>query len=259
MKFYSLWDKGRDAAPPVVGAVFDRWERMVGAENVHIVEEAELAVHMDALGVGHLDLTIQTRSDLLRTHLLLEHGGAWFDATVMPMAGVAEWAETTITSAPFFAFRRPRDQVMLSSRFLVARPGAYLLKAWLRNMQVYWDRNRYRPSRGYVKWGHRKWGKRAQNDPVWSVTPGQGAESSFCRYLSTHYIFEYTVRTDPRAAAQWDAMRKLSAHPPHLIQRVREVATDAEFVDLLPDLLDKSAVHKLCWRKVWPQKFLAEI
>ncbi|UWQ95044.1 capsular polysaccharide synthesis protein [Rhodobacteraceae bacterium M385] len=243
----------------MVQANFDRWESLVGRTNVHIVEGDELASHIDELGLSDRGLTIQAKSNLLRVQLLQERGGAWFDATVLPMPGVAAWTRQRVENAPFFAFRRGRAGTVLGSWFLVATPGLELTEAWLQNMCAYWDRDRVPAGKSLLRPLQRRWRHRVRANPVWAVTPGAGAASRFRPYHWMHYAFEYTVATNPTAAHQWEAGDRLSTLPPHLIKRLRESTDDSEFLELYPSLFTHSPVHKLCWRLHWPEAFIEDI
>lgn len=148
--YYSLWAQGRDDAPKVVRRIFDRWERMVGVDRVHVVEGPELDRHIAELGFTDRTLTVQARSDMLRMKLLAERGGVRFDATVLPMPGMEAWIDTVLDGRDFFAFARPRRDMAVSNWFLASRSDNAPIRAWLANTVAFFRKDRRLPHGGYL-------------------------------------------------------------------------------------------------------------
>ena len=78
-------------------------------------------------------------SDILRTALLVQHGGIWLDATVL----LTDELPTQMTETPLFLLQKSKlSQIphMGSSWFIVANKGNVILKRVLELLYVYWEK-----------------------------------------------------------------------------------------------------------------------
>jgi hypothetical protein len=124
--------------------------------------------------------TLEAQSDRIRMELLRRHGGVWADATCYCLQPLEEWLPSKLAPAGFFAFDRPAPDRMLSSWFLAASKGNYIVEQWRRLTREYWaDRN----ERDHYFWFHR--------------------------------LFEQGYRSDTQFKAMWDATPKVPADGPH--------------------------------------------
>jgi hypothetical protein len=160
-------------------------------------------------------LSMQQASDMLRLDLLANHGGVWVDATCFCVQPLDEWLFSKMESG-FFAFDRPgRDRIM-SSWFLAAEPGNYLISKMFIFMRSYWisfpvhrdNRNQvvriFTRVLQYFSQTRNWWFSRLLRERM-GATP----------YFALHYGFEKLIKEDPECGRIWSRTPKVSADGPH--------------------------------------------
>ncbi|MGR6468849.1 capsular polysaccharide synthesis protein [Rhizobium sp. PAMB 3182] len=247
---YAFWDKGRDKAPNSVKRNFDLWERLNPNYRLLVLDNAQAETILNKYGVNPVSLSIQARSDVLRVILLYENGGVWIDATVLPRTPLDEWLNTYMEGAGFFAFDRPGPRRLISSWFLASTPKHALLQEWLALLIRYWSKRRV--SLGKCPKLLRSIYNKA---PSWGVSPTGGALLPVYPYFFLHFLFGRMLEDRQDLRAIWSQVPKVSAFPPHMIQRAWLALSDyPNAKDVVLPLLDLSPVHKLDWRKQWPDE-----
>src|SRR5262249_56262769 len=83
------------------------------------------------------NLPSEALSDVVRIELLHRFGGIWVDSTVYCLRPLDGWLDHAMPSG-FFAFNRPMPDVTLSSWFLAAERGCYVIELWRRKALEYW-------------------------------------------------------------------------------------------------------------------------
>jgi 2-polyprenyl-3-methyl-5-hydroxy-6-metoxy-1,4-benzoquinol methylase len=131
-------------------------------------------------------------SDILRLHLLAEHGGTWIDATVM----LSSPRPKVLEGLPFFAFTRPEDPFLLSSWYLQCQPGDQLMGAWRNLLVDYWTEH-----------------------------------DDLTDYFVLHHLFEALMTLDPEARRRWVDTPVLSYEGPHRLQGILDRPFSAELVE----------------------------
>lgn len=120
-------------------------------------------------------ISFQASSDLLRLELLHCYGGVWVDATTICTRSLDEWLPEVLTSG-FFAYNRPGPDRLLSTWFLAAEIGSYIVERWRNAAHYYWK------------------GRDAPDDYFW-----------------VHKLFLHCYQTDPQFRAIWNSAPKRSA------------------------------------------------
>jgi len=119
-KIWQYWEQGLDSAPDIVKACLDSVdiERIIITpqnirDYVHIPEYIYELKEKGIIKLAHF-------SDILRTYLLIEHGGCWIDATVLLTAPLPDY----VTKSDLFVFRADEkadlDGLNMASYFLGA-------------------------------------------------------------------------------------------------------------------------------------------
>jgi hypothetical protein len=123
---------------------------------------------------------VEALSDVVRIALLHRFGGIWVDATVYCLRPLDGWIGHAMASG-FFAFNRPMPDVMLSSWFLAAEPGCYIVDDWHRRVRDYWQG---RAERDHYFWFHRLFAEAYGSDTkfraIWDTTPKLSADGPHC-------------------------------------------------------------------------------
>ena len=191
---WSCWLQGRARAPWLVERCLSSWQARNPDWEFRCLDEDSLARYVDLPELGPCRITRTSFSDILRVFLLRAHGGVWTDATVYCNRPLDEWLHARQSSG-FFAFERPASDRMLSSWFLVSEAHHFIVDRWCESTIRYWAEH-----------------------------------ESAHTYFWFHELFRQLFDADPAFAAAWSAVPKLSAHGPHMIQRIGLFESDAEAV-----------------------------
>lgn len=246
---YSLWVQGRENAPPIVRLCFDRWAELNPGYELQILDQERVDDLMRRAGVRYDALTPQALSDAVRTRLLLNTGGVWADATVLPMAPLDEWLPEATKETGFFAFERPGPDRPISSWFIATSARHFAMKLWWDEIARFWSKPRQLASYS---------GQAIPEDPVGSVSAGKGADSGEYPYFWFHYLFQYLLEREPRFAAMWAKSRHCSADGPHSLQFLFRDNPTPSFEEIA-DAAARAPVQKLNWRVEYPIDVLTRL
>jgi hypothetical protein len=189
---WQYWDTGIDTAPPLVRRCLQSVQEHLPGPVLRLSDDT-IGDHVSLPGyVSRRDISRTHLSDILRLHLLAEHGGMWVDATVLVTGG----PPSDVDASPFFAFARPADPFLLSSWFLRATPGHPLVVAWRDALDAYW-----------------------------------AASSTQSDYFLLHHLFEALVTYHQPLRAAWTAVPGHSFREPHFLQDAMLLPYDAQVVE----------------------------
>ena len=220
---WMLWLQGWDEAPDIVKACRKTWEVHNPDWTIHALNAAELQKYLDTPSLApprssaritaaeslsdRIRLTLlgwwkrirsaaspETLSDLIRITLLERYGGVWVDSTVYCLKPLDAWLPEMFGSG-FFAFAKPGPDRMLSSWFLAASKGNYLVHEWRRRAVEYWS---HRTKRHHYFWFHHLFAEAYNSDPhfrvAWDSTPEVSADKP-------HYFVPYEKLIAPLSSS----------------------------------------------------------
>ena len=178
-----LWLQGWDQAPPIVKSCLKTWQAHNEDWTLHALSLDTMAQFIDTERifptVHARHLPPELLSDIIRIYLLRHYGGVWVDSTTYCLRPLNEWLPQK-TESGFFAFSNPAPDRMLSTWFLSAAKGNYIVEKWSDATQQYWQE---RSAREHYFW--------------------------------FHYLFADCYRMDPFFKKMWDNTSKISADGPH--------------------------------------------
>lgn len=185
------WHQGIHNAPELVKKCIYSWQFWQPTYKIHILDKNSVKEYIRIEGLipkSRIDkMTLASRSDVLRIHLLDKYGGIWVDATVMCLKPLEEWIQPYLSSSGFFAFHQPGPDRMVSSWFLVSKSGGHITKQWASEVRDFWS-----------GWKFRR------------------------KYYWFHYLFNALYESDREVRKEWDATRKFSADGPHFFVPFRK-------------------------------------
>lgn len=188
---WTLWLQGWDQAPEIVQACLATWRKHNADWTIHALTASDLNTFLEEEAFSALQgktLEPEALSDVIRLALLQRYGGVWVDGTVYCLRPLAQWLFEAIDPSGFFAFAQPAgDRRMLSSWFLAASKGNYLVQQWHDQTQKYWL-------------------DRTQRD----------------EYFWVHGLFEKCCQADEQFRTLWEAAPKMSAKEPHYYKPYQE-------------------------------------
>jgi hypothetical protein len=173
-----LWLQGWNRAPEVVQASQASWSNRNPGWKVWLLDRASLDTFIPENQLNRILSTNAPRealSDLVRLELLHRYGGVWGDATTVCAKPLDGWLNQ-YSRHGFFAFDRPGPDRMISTWFLAAHKGSYIVERWRDAAARYWR-------------------DRIERD----------------EYFWVHNLFERIYETDEYFKSIWDRVPKISA------------------------------------------------
>ena len=214
LPIWQYWHSGPDNAPDLVKGCMRSVKRHAGGRKVIVLDQTTLA---DYVSIPDELLKVQAIgmpqfADIVRLYLLARYGGIWVDATVFLSGPIPE----DIGRQGFFAFERDSDPYLLSNWFLAAMPGNALVESMILSLLAYWREN-----------------------------------DRLLHYFIFHFMFEGLVSLSEPLRQEWQAGLKLSATPPHRMQKFLPRPYDkAKFQEILTETNIHKLTHK--FRDVQP-------
>lgn len=145
---WQYWEQGLENAPSLVKTCFDSVEKFSDGRERVIITPRNMENYVEIPGFIY-DLKnkgvikLAHFSDILRTHLLTEHGGTWVDATVLFTDKMPEY----ITNSDLFVFQNdPKadlDGLNMASYFIHSKPHHKILEDTKEVLHEYWRDNRF--------------------------------------------------------------------------------------------------------------------
>ncbi|SMF94188.1 Capsular polysaccharide synthesis protein [Methylomagnum ishizawai] len=202
-----LWLQGWDQAPEVAWAGRTSWEKRNPGWQVHALDQADMVDFLSSEGSKRIFSTPkqpEAMSDQIRLELLHQHGGVWADATTLCARPLDDWLPQAMPNG-FFAFYLPERDRMISSWFLAAEKGAYIVEKWREAAWRYWEG---RERRDNYFWAHRLFTELHGLDPrfraLWEGTPR----------MPSYHRFHFGPRNAQLSQEPPPEIERLLASPP---------------------------------------------
>ena len=224
-QLFTYWHQGFDHAPAIVDTCIssfrqhhDNWDLIcLDSDNVH-----EWLEPLPIRKSRWEQLALAHQSDLIRTQLLIRHGGVWADPTVFFTGSLDSWLPVDDQSS-LFLFSRPGPDRLISNWFIAASPGNRLLEILLQRLCEYWDGNNFVNLDGggqrRLRLLCRLLNRNRALTRLWLSKPViKGLKVA--PYMIYHYLFNDLVASDPVWREAWQTMPKVSADLPHRLQEM---------------------------------------
>ena len=148
---WMLWDGG--PPPYVVQQVHQSWKCLNPGWDVIVLDRGSLRRYMDA-GKLKGTMSIQAKSDMIRLHVLNNHGGVWADSTMLCLRPLDSWIWPYLTNSnatKYFMFGQG-----FCSWFIASEAHSELTSRWVALADEYWS-NRTVPSGNVGGVGNYRW------------------------------------------------------------------------------------------------------
>jgi hypothetical protein len=177
-----LWLQGWELAPQVALACRRSWESLNPGWTIHSLDAQTLRHFLPPEIVQNIlsqPKEVEALSDQIRLELLHRYGGVWADATAMCAEPLDAWLPLAMPNG-FFAFSWPAPDRMISTWFLAAEKGSYIVERWRNACWSYW---RERSARDNYFWVHNLFSQVYRKDAsfhtLWDETPQRPAAHRF--------------------------------------------------------------------------------
>jgi mannosyltransferase OCH1-like enzyme len=144
---WTCWLQGCENAPPLVKVCIASMEKYSGGHKVVVVTEENMRNYVIfpdyIIKKYHQGIIPKTNfTDMLRTALLINHGGIWLDAAVLLTREIPP--EITGSNLFFFQSSFLGDEIQpCSSWFIAAKKNSLFLKKLLSILYLYWQNNNF--------------------------------------------------------------------------------------------------------------------
>ncbi|PST17626.1 hypothetical protein C7U61_18535 [Rhizobium sp. JAB6] len=177
-----LWLQGWQEAPEVAQASRQSWLRFNPDWRVQALSLPDLTNFLPTATLERLNVDSippAAASDVIRLELLHRYGGVWVDATTICTRSLDSWLPAQMASG-FFAFDRPSPDRLLSTWFLAAQAGSYIVERWCAAATDYWLG---RSEHDNYFWVHNLFANCCRVDPnfraAWELTPKHSARHAY--------------------------------------------------------------------------------
>lgn len=218
------WHQGFEEAPEIIKNCVSQWQLLHPSWTIHLLDNKNVDKFIDPLPLSDdkLDeLTLAHRSDLIRTKLLIQHGGVWADPTCFPLKPLDNWLDKQMTSGLFLFYKPGRDRI-ISNWFIASEKENPLLKKLLTELCHYWENNTFvnlgNQYVWYEKYVKKIYNRSLRSTQLWFTWFTRKVLKLF-PYMVYHYTFYQLISRDPQSKIQWANMAKISADGPHKLQR----------------------------------------
>lgn len=232
MTIWQYWESKDGTIPPLVQACLNSVDKYKGnqkrilltPENVReYVVIPEIFWKLKEKGI------IKTAffSDILRTCLLIQHGGIWIDATVL----LTEELPSYITEADLFVFQNDLkidlDGLNMASYFISAKPDNVILKQTLEALKYYWKENRFLIN--YFTFLHTFTMVTQRNKEIFSKVP-------FFSFLPVQQFQGELLK--PFSQERWMEIKKMSGvhkltHKQSVLTKDKQIKTEGTFYEYI--------------------------
>jgi hypothetical protein len=260
---FTYWHQGFDQAPDIIRACTRMMQRHHPDWRIHFLDAASVSDWIDPIPISKSkweQLQLPHRSDLIRTQLLLNHGGVWADPTLWFCRSLDDWLPDVMNTG-LFLFSRPGPDRIISNWFISAEKGQYLLQRLYEALCAYWEDNDFSNLGGAAMNGVaralQRISKRSLALPrLWLRRPIIRFVRAY-PYMIYHYLFYDLICTDRRCREIWEAMPKVSADGPH---RLLRHGLDQPMTPLLSEEIEQARqpLYKLTWKLAGGGEFASD-
>lgn len=251
-RIFSYWHQGFHNAPPIVRMCARSLLNHHPDWDVVLLDRETVTSWLEPIPIPHSKwegMPLAHQSDIIRTQLLLRHGGVWADATVWFRCALDNWIDTKLGSG-LFMFARPGVDRLISNWFIASVPSNPLLMKLYLSLCCYWSQNDFRTigtSNSLLVRALRKILNRNTRWPQFWLNERVIRAIAHAPYMVYHYMFASLIRTDPDCRLVWENMPRVSARYPHRLLRIGLMnRVNCEVNELLHS--DGMPLFKLSWK-----------
>ena len=164
------WHQGFSKAPELINRCVEQWKLLHPNWSIHLLDKNNYKDFIGSLPLSNSkldELSLAHRSDLIRTQLLIEHGGVWADPTCFPVNPLDDWLPEYMNSGLFLFYRPGRDRI-ISNWFIASEKDNLILKKLLIELCHFWENNTFL-NLGNRKTWYEPWVKKFYNRWLWST------------------------------------------------------------------------------------------
>ena len=227
---WQYWESKDGSIPPLVQACLNSVDKFKGNRKRIILNPDNVK---DYVNIPEIFWRMRKKgliktaffSDILRTCLLIQHGGIWMDATVLLTEELPEY----IANAELFVFQNDLkidlDGLNMASYFIVAKPNNPILVQTLKALEAYWKENRFLVN--YFTFLHAFTMVTQKNKEIFSKVP-------FFNFLSVQQMQGELLNKFNED--RWEQLKKISGvhkltHKQSVLTKKKEIKIEGTFFE----------------------------
>lgn len=249
---FTYWHQGFADAPPVIRACVAQLRCQNPKWQIHALDEESVQDIVETIPISSEKfscLSLAHRSDLIRTRLLIDHGGVWIDPTVFVTQPFDSWLQSKMP-AGFFLFSRPGRDRLISNWFMSAQPKHPIFVELYKSLCAYWENNSFRNHGRKLNYWEELLARGINRNLVFPRAWFSWPFTKLFRvypYMVYHYLFFHLISGNADLKAIYSEMPKVPAGGPCALQRLgigNRFDLHAEKI-----LSDRNVpLHKLTWK-----------
>lgn len=253
-RIFTYWQQGFHQAPGIVQACLGQMAAMNPGWEIVALDSQSIREYCpkrpideeiwQSLGRAH-------QSDLLRTQLLIDHGGVWMDPTVFCVRPLDDWLDVQMGGGVFF-FQKPGPDRLISNWFIAAEPESLLLIKIRDRLIDFWKKTaferRFPLPDAVERLLIQALSRHYRLSRLRVLSPWRRFFSEPA-YMVYHYLCADLVLRDAEVKAIWARIPPVSAVPPHRLQRLgltKSITSEGEGLLRGTD----SPLFKLTWKDI---------
>ena len=249
-RLWMYWHQGWDHAPPMMQQCRKSWIAHNGTWEIRCLDAHSVRDFIEIpplYGPGGVELPFASLSDVIRIHLLAQHGGVWADATTFCTRPLDEWIGQVASPSRFFAYAKPTPDRPIASWFLASEQNGAIACRFRDATNQLW--------RAFTELGpgvlEQLFGLRdadaaraflarledagtgdmdARSMPLGDHLLSTEVLSPF--YFWFHRLFGALLLGDDSFRARWESVPEISADEPHYLQRFGVEKAPADAVNM---------------------------
>lgn len=246
---FILWDSSIHEAPRVVQRNWMMWKALNPDWKVHHYDLERLEKTIGHWPTHANEATTQVKAKALQLELLLQHGGIWVDATLLPTQPLNTWLLDALAGSGFFAYRsrQPSKRLLDNCLLAVAEPNHPIIRKWHRGYFNFWKHNwapcdpHSEAERTYRKASVGRMPKFRADDPP---------------HYTMHHIFNQLYESDSEVHRLWNVTTTM--RPAKMLRPGRKCPTANPSETREAIFLNDAPVMKLADAIHWPNHVIDE-
>jgi len=147
---FMLWWQGWDNCPELVKQVYNSWKYHNPTWEIICLSESNISDYLEIEYLFDENITVQSKSDIIRVHILHQYGGIWADSTLVCLQSLNNWIDDKISLNGFWMYHGNGNRLNpingkyngACSWFLVSEKHSYMITKWKEKIDIFWN-NKY--------------------------------------------------------------------------------------------------------------------
>lgn len=250
---WMYWHQGFENAPFVVQRCVNQWKKLNPNWKLVQLNQENIHNYINPIPIKEKvlqEIKIQHRSDLIRTQLLINHGGVWADPTTFCLVKLDDWLFNYMQTG-LFMFRNPGRDRLISNWFMASTRQHPILIKLFDELCAYWQNNQFvnlgRADKSKLELILNGLINRNLYWPRFWFHPIMTKLLKLYPYMVYHYMYYKVIQENTELSRMDSIMPVFKADIPH---RLKRIGLMSEVKGEVKQLIDekRAPLFKLDWK-----------